>query len=414
MSATSAVLCAVRGGQEAAVVRGLSAAPQLSVSRRCADLAELLAAAAAGLGDLVVVSADLPGLDREAVRHLHESRAWVVALWDEAAGWPAERAGRLGVDAVAEAASASAVVGTVLTLTEQGRRSARPDPQPRPTVPSPEVLPGAGAGGRLVAVWGPTGAPGRTTVALGLAETLAGDGCLLIDADTYGGTVAPMIGMLDEAPGIAAACRAASTGRLDPVGLASLSPALSPGLSVLTGIGRAQRWTELPVAHLEEVWSAARSWRPWTVVDCGFSLERDEALSYDTRAPQRNAATLSALAEADVVVVVGAADPIGMQRLVRGLMDLDELGPLGSRVVVVNKVRASVAGSRPGEAIGQALARYAGVTAVHLLAWDPTGCDAAVLGGRLLGEVARGGPLHRDSGALAGAVRDAAARPAVP
>ncbi len=185
-------------------------------------------------------------------------------------------------------------------------------------------------------------------MALGLAEALAGDGCLLVDADTYGGTVAPMIGMLDEAPGIAAACRAAATGRLDRVALGAMTPVVVPGLRVLSGISRPERWPEVPDAHLEEVWAAARELDPWTVVDCGFALERDEALSYDTRAPQRNGATLSALAEADLVVVVGAADPIGLQRLVRGLMDLDDLGPTAARLVVVTKVRATVAGSRPG------------------------------------------------------------------
>ena len=43
--------------------------------------------------------------------------------------------------------------------------------------------------GRLVAVWGPTGAPGRTTVATYLACELAGLGVstVLADADTYGG-----------------------------------------------------------------------------------------------------------------------------------------------------------------------------------------------------------------------------------
>jgi MinD-like ATPase involved in chromosome partitioning or flagellar assembly len=244
-------------------------------------------------------------------------------------------------------------------------------------------------------------------VALGLAEVLAGDGCLLVDADTYGGTVAPTIGMLDEAPGIAAACRAAATGRLDRVSLGALTPVVVPGLRVLSGISRPERWPEVPAAHLEEVWRAARQLDPWTVVDCGFCLERDEALSYDTRAPQRNGATLSALAEADIVVAVGAADPVGLQRLVRGLMELDDLGLTAGRLVVVTKVRATVAGSRAGEAVRGALSRYAGVPDAHLLPWDPTTCDAALLAGRLLGEQDGSSALHRGLLELAGALRAA-------
>jgi hypothetical protein len=75
-----AVLCAVRGAAEAAVVRALSSQPELDVARRCADVAELLAAAAAGLGHVAVVSADLIALDRESVRHLHGSGLRVVVL----------------------------------------------------------------------------------------------------------------------------------------------------------------------------------------------------------------------------------------------------------------------------------------------------------------------------------------------
>lgn len=399
----TAVLCAVRGPGEAAVVRALAQAGRLSVARRCADLAELLAAAAAGLGRVVVVSADLPGLDREGVRHLHGSRAWVVLLVDEAAGWDEERAARLGADVLVPADRPDAVAAAAGELAGRGERTAdRPEPPAPASPPTPER-----GRGHLIAVWGPTGAPGRTTVALGLAEALADEGCLLVDADTYGGTVAPAIGMLDEAPGIAAACRAAATGRLDRSTLGALTPVVVPGVRVLSGISRPDRWPEVPAAHLEQVWAAARELDAWTVVDCGFCLERDEALSYDTRAPQRNAATVSALAEADLVVVVGAADPVGLQRLVRALMDLEDVVPGVPRMVAVTKVRAGVAGTRPADAVRDALSRYAGVQDPHLIGWDPGACDAAMLAGRLPGEAARGSALHRGLVDLAGALRTA-------
>ena len=69
-------------------------------------------------------------------------------------------------------------------------------------------------------MWGPTGAPGRTTVAVGLATELARSGVhtLLADADVYGGVVAQVLGFLDEAPGLAAAVRLANNGQLDLAG----------------------------------------------------------------------------------------------------------------------------------------------------------------------------------------------------
>ena len=82
------VLCAVQGAAESAVVRAVeSSGGRLSVTRRCADLSELLAAAEAGLGGLAVVSGDLERLDREAVAVLHRCGVRVVGLGDPARPW---------------------------------------------------------------------------------------------------------------------------------------------------------------------------------------------------------------------------------------------------------------------------------------------------------------------------------------
>ena len=422
------VLCAVRGPGETAVVTALDGASgRLTVQRRCADLAELLAAAAAGLGQLAVVSADLPHLDREAVAQLHAARVRVLALVGLPPG-QAERMGALGVDAVlADDAEARLLVAAVLSLAAQRDPDlgephpgwvARLDGAPVP-VDQAGADPGSTAGrarGRVVAVWGPTGAPGRSTVAVNLAAELAAlqpeaaaaspadpRGALIIDADTYGGTVAQLLGMLDESPGLAAAARAAGQGNLGLATLAALTPVVAPGLRVLTGISRANRWPELPASALEVVWELARGLAAWTVVDCGFSLEQDEALSYDTRAPRRNAATLSALQAADIVVVVGSGDPVGVQRLVRALIDLANLTvPVtGRRLVVVNRLRASAAGRRPAEALTETLRRYAGVDAPHFVPDDRAGVDAALLAGATLREAAAGSPARRAIAALA-------------
>lgn len=381
MSAPVGVVCAVVGPDEATVVQALAAERGLEVVRRCADLAELLAAGAAGVGRVAVVSVDLPGLDRAAVGHLHAAGVWVVLVaGTTGAGW----ADALGADAVTDAVRVAADLRAVL-------EGGRPEPPPEPAHAVAPV-----ADGTVLAVWGPTGAPGRTTLAVNLADELARGGrdVLLVDADTYGGTVAQVLGLLDEAPGLAAAARAAGAGRLDHAGLAGLTPRLDSGLRVLTGIGRADRWPEVPAASLDEVWRVARGLVHVTVVDCGFCLEQDEALTYDTRAPQRNGATLSALAAADLVVVVGAGDPVGMQRLVRALGALDELGLPAPRRVVVNRVRASASGPRPRDAVREALRRYAGVPDAVVLPDDRAACDGALLHARTLAEHAPSSPLR--------------------
>ena len=93
--------------------------------------------------------------------------------------------------------------------------------------------------------------------------------------------------------------------------------------------------------------AAARGLADFTVVDCGFCLETDEELSFDTIAPRRNGATLAVLEDADLVLVVGSADPIGMQRLVRGLGELRDAELDRPVWVVLNRVRrGAVPGTR--------------------------------------------------------------------
>ncbi|MCL3862658.1 hypothetical protein [Actinotalea sp. K2] len=451
------VLSGVRGATEATIVTSLGEPPgRFEVVRRCADLAELLAAAAAGLGTVAVVSADLPALDREAVNHLHGSGCWVVALADPRAPWQAERLRALGADRVIDDARPEQTVAAVVTgLLDEvdrtgavpGRRVAEPGsggaarrapdssssgthgpeagegialevpPDARQGATSTDAAPGGDAPSTVIAVWGPTGGPGRTTIAVNLAAeltALVGAGVLLVDADTYGGTVAQQLGLLDEAPGLAAAARLAATGTLDERGLAALTPVLQDGTRVLTGISRAERWPELPASSLEIVWQVARRLATWTVIDCGFNLEQDEVLSYDTRAPRRNAATLSALSEADVVVVVGSGDPIGLQRLVRALRDLqDAVAPGAARHVVVNRVRASASGPRPGAAITDALLRYAGVDDPHLVPEDRA-CDGAVLTARTLAEHAPSSAARTSIAALAARLGASSTQAATP
>ena len=385
----------------------------VQVVRRCVDLADLLATAATGQARAVLLSADLRRLDRDALARLSVAGVAVVGLvppGDE----PAERrlrqlgvAGVLPSDAAPETISAAVIEAVVAASPSPSDlsglaepRAALPAALPVAPVDSAPDLPGAG---RVVAVWGPAGAPGRTTVAVALASELAGMGwpTLLIDADPYGGVVAQLLGLLEESPGLAAACRQANSGSLDVPAMAALSRQLTPTLRVLTGIARADRWPELRPASLEVVLALATQLAAVTVVDCGFCLEQDEELSFDTLAPRRNGATLTVLEQAQTVLVVGSADPVGLQRLVRGLTELREAVPGVQPRVVVNRLRGSAV---PGDSVAQvrsALLRYAGVDDAYLVPADVVGVDAAVAAGRTLAEAAPGSPTRLALQALA-------------
>ena len=371
---TLGLLTAVDHRHEADLVATLElAAGDVQVVRRCADIPELVSVAAAGTADVAVVSATFRGVDREVFRALAGHGVRVVGMCersDEAgerrlrqlgvpaiiypdteipellhalhaddagvdlalalAGAPNARPGEVGIPVTVSApgltAEGESDWGPSLSLGEpaEGLLAAGPDDDEEEAEPTPQ--------GRVVAIWGPVGAPGRTTVAVNLAADLAAHdlSVVLIDADTWGACIGQTLGLIDEAPGLAAAARLSDQGNLDVLALARLTPEVSPGLRVLTGLPRADRWPEARAGAVTEIVTLARSLARWVIVDCGFALEDDEELSYDTVAPRRNAATLAVLEPADEVVVVGAADPVGLQRLVRGCRSWPRAAPPGA------------------------------------------------------------------------------------
>jgi MinD-like ATPase involved in chromosome partitioning or flagellar assembly len=265
--------------------------------------------------------------------------------------------------------------------------------------PSESACRESGARGSATVVWGPAGAPGRTTLAINIAAELAaaGGSVALLDADCYGGTVAPALGLLDESPGFAAACRLAGNDSLTLDELERVAQRHGPDssrLRVLTGITRASRWPELSEQRVASTIEACRGWVDHVVVDTAFCIESDEEISSDLFAPRRNAATIAALGAADRIVVVGRADPVGVTRLLRGHAELAELGH--HRVdVVLNRVRSSATGMAPRAQLTAALARFGGFEPDALLPDDPAAVDAAALVGDTLVQAAPRSPLRQ-------------------
>jgi MinD-like ATPase involved in chromosome partitioning or flagellar assembly len=383
----------------------------VTVVRRCVDVSELLAAAATGTGQAALLSAELRRLDGEAIARLDAAGVAVVGLVEPGDERAADRLRQIGVRNVLPADAAPETIAQALREAV-GRASpvGRDVADPRNALPAlglPEVPEDRPAGpGRVVAVWGPTGAPGRTTVAVGLADEAArmGTSTLLVDADVYGGVIAQVLGLLDESPGLAGAARLAGSGSLDSDAVVRLAWAVRPHLRVLTGLSRADRWPELRPRAVAAVLEEARRLAGCTVVDCSFNLEDDEELSFDTAAPRRNGATLAVLEAADTVLCVSGADPVALQRSVRALDELRDVLPEVDPVVVVNQVRR---GPVPGDArqeIAAALERFAGREVRFFLPADRTATDAALASGRTLAEVAPGSPLRIALRALASAV----------
>ncbi len=356
------------------------------VAARCSSADELAAALSKSSAEFAIVSASSRYLNDRLMVEADAAGVRIVALID--ADSDRRHAASLGLLEVAgiddDWPSIEAVLlGAAITT---------------PIVRSDRV-------GRVIAVWGPAGSPGRTSLAISIAAELAASGhtVALADVDTYSGTIAPSLGLLDEAPGFAAACRLAGTSsltqpELERIGQRYLSARGS--FWVLTGIGRPSRWPELSGERVTATIRTCRTWVDYTVIDTGFSLENDEEISSDLFAPRRNAATLCALKEADEVIAVGTADPVGLSRFLRAHVDLLETLETERIIVVMNRIRDSAIGHGAAGQVRQTLKRFGGILAPTLIPHDQAGFDRAVLSAQTLLDVAPRSPARTAIAAL--------------
>ena len=376
-------------GWEAGVLQALADAGVV-VARRCVDVPDLMASAATAGAQVAVVAGELPHLDAEAVMHLLRYDVRTLGVADRTD--VADRLGRLGVVEVVPPVAADVVAAVERVATHDV--VADPDPVGRHA----ERASGEGHG-RVLAVWGPAGAPGRTTVAVDLAAALASAGTtvVLVDADPYGGTVAQQLGVLDEISGMLAVARMANLGTLDEDAFVRACRRVGERFDVLTGLPRADRRVEIRPDVLGRVLEVAAGLGD-VVVDCGFCLE-------DAELPHaRDRMTLDALAAADEIVVVGSAEPSGLTRLARGLVDLQALAVGAPVRVVVNRMRASLGWSER-EIVGM-VEGYTRPLSVHFLPDDRESVDRALVTGRTLTELGES-PLRAAIADLARAVQQA-------
>lgn len=245
---------------------------------------------------------------------------------------------------------------------------------------------------RTTVVWGPQGAPGRSILSIQLALELARRGrrTALIDADTVAPSLALLLGLGDDSPGIAAACRRAELGGLDSAELTRLAITLETSagpLEVLPGINRPGRWPELSSSRLSGALRACRDWVEESVVDVSAAFDADDEATHDMVGPRRHAATAAALHAADRIIAVAAADPLGISRFLRDHAELRLLTAPTPISVVVNQVRPGPLGVDARGQIRRTLERFAGIVDVTFLPFDQRAADAALLHARPMADV---------------------------
>ena len=365
---------------ESAALALLGERAGIVVLKRCVDVDDLLAAASAGQAHVAVLGVDAPGLDQAAVEHLRAYAVRPVAIVPGGAALDAAalRATRIGIRAMVAEDDLASLPDAVAAGEEP------PDTVVRPAEPDEETTATPTVAGRVIAVWGPAGAPGRTTVATGLAAELARRRLrtVLVDADPYGGAVAQQLGILDEVSGLLSAARVVAGGMLAER-LGSVQRSVGPHLTVVTGLPRADRWVEIRSGVVEHLLEVARE-HGQVVVDTGFSLEQAATPEFGSR-PGRNQMTQGALEVADDIVVVGSADPVGLSRLARGLVELRDLTAGAPVRVVVNRMRPTLGWSEKD--IAGMVEGFTRLSGLHFLPEDRACVDKALVAGRTVVEV---------------------------
>ena len=402
--------------------------------RRCVDIVELLAVAGSGQAVAALVDAQVRRLDADAVDRLRVAGVAVVGVTAPGTDADLERLQDAGISFFVPSNATVDVFAAVLKAAVADR-SASPDRRDGHAFADPACATGTLAGqsahlsstspgiratvgagglrepaapprGKVIAVWGPTGAPGRTTTAGTLADELGrlGQPSLLIDADVYGGVVAAMFGLLDESAGLVAACRQAQSRRLDAEGLAGLCWQVNAGLRVLTGISRADRWPELRSTALQGVLTVARHLGRIHRDRCRLRPgdRRGAELRHHGTAPQRGDADGAGRGRPDPGGGLGGSDRDAAAGA--GLGELRAAAIDTPTWIVLNRVRRSAVGGKPEVELDAALRRFVGQSYTALLPYDLLGLDQAAVAGQTLAEAVPASPLRAPSSSLAEAI----------
>ncbi|MCW4464402.1 chromosome partitioning protein [Glutamicibacter sp. MNS18] len=355
----------------------------LMVARVCQEISEAVAACAAGVGQALIVSDPELMLPMEQVDYVREHEVVLVLLDDK----PVSTPGVLSATPSGSAAELESLITRGLRQFLDAVDSANPGTEDG--VPRQER-----AKGSVTTFWGAVGAPGRSTLALNFAveAAVAGQKVILIDADTYGASIAVQLGLLDESAAVAQICRVVDTGHYDVARLESVCKSLQVGSAVLTvasGIPRASRWPEIRAASLRRAVGVFKQHYDRVVLDVAAPVETDEQLSFDTRAPQRNGVTVEALHFSDEVFMVVAADSVGIPRAIRAIDELNEQQVAAPLRILFNKIGTAAAGRSPRRGVSEAWERFGpSYPIIGFLPDDHQTCQAAILAGSALLELA--------------------------
>jgi len=299
------VLLAVGNAEKERQLLESLAGDGLVVASRCLDGPSLADRAADPDLDVALASSDLHRLSATILTTVRDARLPLVLIAD---GQDVSRYGELA-HLVPASASPSDVAAALRAAVRRGPVYGAPAASAQiEGAGMQESLPGDDGDGRrggLVAVVSGKGAPGKTTVAIGLAAALVERRrqVVLIDADLWGGNVGAYLD-LDPRRGLFALAYGKDASPVEWAGHVEEELQEGPGFMVLGGIERAEQRSSISSDVMTAAIAALRSAFDDVVIDAGCAIAG--TVSPATDALLRQAERILVVSEADLVAVWNA------------------------------------------------------------------------------------------------------------
>jgi MinD-like ATPase involved in chromosome partitioning or flagellar assembly len=322
----------------------------LQVQRRCVDGVDVRAAVQVADCQGVLVSDATPRINQDLIAELAEKNIKLIALTSKAEYWQDLGATHcIDLDLTNPLSAIRQVTEIMRGETQVLEQSSEPT-------------------GLLIAVAGFGGACGRTAAVkeLGWQLSKLGTKTCMFDADTYGPSLDQELGFEPNQNGLLELCRSIERKNSAIQTHFDLLPQVSENLSLVAGLPRVSRWTDLRVATLRDVWQKSRDAFDVVIADVGAVLEVDHSLMHETSLPRRHAAALTALEAAKVTLICARADSVGIARLVRGYLEFHEMFADSE----VHVLLWGVTSESQSKDVRAAVSRHTGIESIFESAYD--------------------------------------------
>ena len=328
------------------LISNLNDQSNIVIRRRCVDAIDLISSVQSNKSTTIIISADFSLLSLETIKHINQNNLKVIGVYLEDDLDQFEKLKNLGVK-FTQGINFKDVETSALHLINSIESREE-------LVTSNSSIPG------LISIWGNSGAPGRTSVAINTAYCLAKTNrpTLLIDLDAVAPSIASSLSIVSEIPGISSVIHDAMYGKLSKLNFDKNIVEVSSNLHVITGISNAKRWLELRTTGLIEVLKYASQNYAHIVCDLSPVLpDQIDKDKYDQGIFKRFDHIPKILELSSHIVYVMQANPLSLIRCNENLEILREFNSLDP-FIVLNRVNAVYLGRKYENLVNDILLRW--------------------------------------------------------